>query len=242
MGVPHQNPDPPSPGPLSISYENIKGLTWDDYHPEIRAEKSTQPPQQHLKPSEPHWKHVAERIQDLRARFIVHNPPLGNPRCSNLDRSAVLAVYQEALVRLEHVSEIDARKINLEVVSKVSTILDLRIAEPNDPVFSTKDTFLSPLEPHYAHPRLEYYDREQNQRDDSYYRAGIVRLTEWRREGWPKNYPAKAVERERGEIAKKRRASKVTLRQAAVEALLAYPMELIAWGEEVNADPDRPWR
>jgi hypothetical protein len=39
-----------------------------------------------------------------------------------------------------------------------------------------------------------------------------------------------------------RRAGKAMLRPLAVEVLLAYPMDVSDWGEEVNADPDRPWR
>ena len=241
MRVTHDDPDSPT-SPLQVDYKKEKGLIWDDFHPEAKARKTAKSSQPHSEPSEPYWKHVADKIQDLRARFANHIPKGGNPRCCNLDRSAVLAVYQEALCKLEHTCDIDARKINLEVIGKVSTILDLRIAQSNDPVFTTEDAFLSPLEPHYAHPRLEYYDREENNGDDSYYRAGFVRLKEWRKEGWPDVYPARAVERERKETAKMRRGGKAMLRPLAVEVLLAYPMDVSDWGEEMNADPNRPWR
>ena len=60
----------------------------------------------------------------------------------------------------ERTSKVDSTKIHLEVVSKVTNVLDLGTAEPADPVFTTKVTFLTPLEPHYTQPRLNHYDRE----------------------------------------------------------------------------------
>ncbi|KAJ8118530.1 hypothetical protein OPT61_g501 [Boeremia exigua] len=189
MYIPHKDANPP-PFIYRLDYPKEEGLTWGDFHPE-RAQSS----QSHSKPSGPHWRLVANEIQDLRTRFAKHNAQYGNPRCSGPDRTAVLSVYAEALTKLEHTSVGDAYRINLEVISKVKTILDLRTAEPNDPVFYTADALLRPLEPQYAQPRLDFYGRTDGS-DDCYYYAGFARLTAWREEGWPEVYPVRAVEQE----------------------------------------------
>ena len=77
-------------------------------------------------------------------------------------------MYNEALVELEHVTNIDAIKIHLEAKKKVSKILDLQKVAPNDAVFYTKSAFLSPLEPHYAQPWLDYCDRDNGDGNDSF--------------------------------------------------------------------------
>lgn len=242
MRIPHKDPNPPDPDPMPVDFPKEQGLTLTDFHPES---KETRPFLSigHNGTSVPHWKTVANEINDLRTRFAKHNPQGINPRCSNSDRAAVLAVYQEALVKLEHASDIDSIKINVEVKTKVSTILDVRAAKPDDSVFYTKDTFLSPLEPHYAQPRLNYYNRDNGDGDDSYYWTGLRRLREWRKGGWPKAYPAKAVEQEMRERKERRRRGRKMLRDTPKEGLSkALKADPLDWGEEVDADPDRPWR
>lgn len=172
---------------------------------------------------------------------------MGNPkgfhtRCSNIDRSAVIAVYNEALIELEHKDNIDANKIHLEVKTKVSTILDLREAASDDAVFYAKGAFLSPLEPQYAQPRLDYYDRGSGVGDDSFYWTGFKRLREWRKAGWPKAYPKTAVEREMRERKRRRNrgTGMITIRRE--EMLTELKLDTLDWGEEVDADPGRPWR
>lgn len=239
MSVPHKDPDPP-PFVFRVNYAKEDGLTWAHFHPESTG---TKPSQRDHEALGPHWKRVADDIHGLRTRFVQHNPKSGNPRCCSLDRSAVLAVFQEALAKLEHASDIDSRKIHLEVMRKVTTILDLRTAEPNDPVFLTKDAFITPLEPHYAQPRLDYYNRGTEDADDSFYYTGIRRLIDWRKEGWPNVYPANAVEREKREREERQREGRTMLRDTPREGLLiAYGADPMEWGEEVDADPDRPWK
>lgn len=234
--IPHEDPNPAVlEAPTPVHFPKEAGLTWTNFHPEPNRNKPLQPD------STPtlEWRRVAEEIEDLRARFIKRNPRGFESACSNIDRSAVIAVYNEARLKLEHVSDIDAIKIHLETKTKVCTILDLRKAAPDDMVFYTKDAFLSPLEPHYAQPRLDYYDRGIGDGDDSYYWTGIERLKEWRKDGWPNVYPEKAVERE---IRERQRRKGMTTTQIHVEMFRARVEDSPDRGEEVNADSERPWR
>lgn len=239
MRIPHTDPDPPKSMP--VGYAKEEGLTWETFHPELKQGGQVAP--LHRNDPNVHWKRVANNIHDHRTRFTQHNQRGGNPRCSTIDRSAVLAVYQEALSKIERTSKTESCTIFLEVRQKVETILDLRTAEPNDAVFTAKNTFLSPLEPQYAQPRLNYYNREPTMDEDSYHYAGAARLREWRKEGWPSVYPAKAVQRERRERKERRREGRKMLRETAAEGLVrAYERDSVEWGEEVDAEPARPWR
>lgn len=169
---------------------------------------------------------------------------IGNQHCSGPDRRAVLSLYREALAKLEHVSEVTARRIHLETVVKLSTILDLRVAQPDDDVFYIKGALLSPLEPQYAAPRLEFYDRGDGEGDDGSFWAGYGRLWEWRKEGWPRVVPWKAIERERRAREERGRDGRGMLRETASEALIKVldpGADAVEWGEEVDADPGRPW-
>jgi hypothetical protein len=239
--IPHEDPDPPQlDTSIPVDFPKEAGLTWTDFHPE--PSRPNPLPLQPDNVSSPQWRRVADEIENLRARFIKHNAKDFQPRCSNVDRSAVIKVYNEALVKLEHAANIDAIKIHLEVKMKVSTILDLRKAAPHDTVFYTKGAFLSPLEPHYAQPRLDYYNRGTGRGDDGYYWAGIRRLREWKNGGWPNVYPEKAVEREMRDRERRRRRGigmEAAHKEDLSKALKADPLD---WGEEVDADPDRPWR
>jgi len=118
--IPHEDPDPPvleTPTPVHFAKEI--GLTWADFHPETGQNKPSLP--QPNNASLPQWQRIRDEIENLRARFIKSNPKGFDPRCSNLDRSAVIAVYNEALIALEHASNIDAIKVHLEVKTKIST-------------------------------------------------------------------------------------------------------------------------
>lgn len=237
--IPHEAPGSPSGTPKPIDHPKEAGLTWNDFHPEPHGPR-LRPPRQNKTDPKPEWQRVSDELEDLRARFIKQNPVGWHPRCSNVDRSTVLAVYNEALVKLEHATRIVAIRINLEVRKKVATVLGLREAAPRDQVFYTKGAFLKPLEPQYAQPALHYYNRVARDGDDSHYRSGIKRLRAWRKGGWPEVYPEEAVERERRE--KKRRA-RMSPGQVRVDDLrTVQAADPLDWGEEVDADPDRPWK
>lgn len=237
--ISYQDPNPCMD--LAMEQPQEDSLTWEHFHP---------PPKHVIKPfhrpdsrDRNHWKHIVNTINDHRIRFAQHTPAGGNSKCCNLDRSAVLAVYHEALSRLEHISKADSCRIFVEARTKVETILDLRTAAPSDPVFSPVDAFLKPLEPHYAQPRLNYYDRERANQDDSYYWTGQARLVAWRDEGWPKVYPVRAVEREKRERRERQKKGRRLLRITAAEGLMtALDRDPKAWGEEVDADPERAWK
>ena len=146
-------------------------------------------------------------------------------------------MYNEALTRVEHMSNLDASRLNKEVTNKVETILDLQRREAGDPVFYADSMFLAPLEPKYASPRLDYYDRGEG--SDGYGRAAWMRLTEWRRDMWPHFCPTRAVEREKRERERRERQGRNV--NEDLEGLERVAAEG-GWGEEVDADLERPWR
>lgn len=236
--IPHANPPPP---PLNyvLDYPKDDSLTWESFHPPLA---DTKPPPQAVQAqgAASCWQHIAAKIQDLHARFAAHNEPFGNPHCSGPDRRAVLSLYCEALAKLEHTTPVIALRIHVEVMRKAHTILGLRPAEPDDDVFYTKDAVLSPLEPQYAEPRLDFYD-SFGEGNDRYYWAGYTRLQEWRKGGWPKDVPWGAVQRERREREWKENSGMGLLRETAGEALMAAFEGAVDWGEEVDADPARSW-
>ncbi|KAJ4410844.1 hypothetical protein N0V91_001773 [Didymella pomorum] len=236
--IPHEDPDTPAlETPTPVHFPKEDGLTWIDFHPEPSRTKPPLPQPDNA--SSPQWRRAADEIENLRARFIKQNRKGFHARCSNIDRSAVIAVYNEALIELEHTSNIDAIEIQLEAKKKVSTILDIRKAAPDDAVFYATGAFLSPLEPHYAQPRLDYYDRDNGDGHDAFYWTGIKRLKEWRKGGWPRVYPAKAIERE---MRERPRMKLMTKLQINAELVRARTVDSLDWGAEVDADPDRPWR
>ncbi|XPS77044.1 hypothetical protein M3J09_009085 [Ascochyta lentis] len=241
--IPHEVPkDSPASSP-QLYYPKQGGLTWEDFHPAPLDEKESLP--LHKEDSRPgtNWKQIANSIYAHRTRFALHNKPIGNPRCCNLDRSTVLAVYQEALAILEHTSDLDAEKIYREVRRKVDVILDIRTAQPNDSIFLIEDTFLKPLEPQYAYPRLNYYNRGDGQEDDRSFGGGWPRLKAWRKEGWPHVYPKQAVEQEKKMRAELKRKGRRRLRPTrSEEVLIGYHIDAAEWGDEVDADSERPWK
>ncbi|KAJ4312342.1 hypothetical protein N0V94_007496 [Neodidymelliopsis sp. IMI 364377] len=238
MSIPHE--DPNIPFVVMVGFPKEQGLTWEDFHPVPKEGDQCRPLHQVDEESQPLWKHTANELHDLRTRFAKHVFRRNNPRCSTVDRSAVLAVYNEALSILEHASDIKADGIYDEVREKVEIILDLVQAEPYASAFNTGASYLTPLEPQYAHPRLDFYDRGEG--DDSMYLLAYTRLNEWRKEGWPDVYPEQAVARE-AEERRRRIAARRDSRLSDAEGLRRwYGKDAAEWGDEVDADPKRPWK
>ncbi|KAG9203908.1 hypothetical protein G6514_002069 [Epicoccum nigrum] len=235
QSIAHADPDPGPENPLNLEHPKESNLTLSDF---------MDPRVQRTEESKPHWRHLATQLLAARNSFAARNPAADNPRCSAPDRSAVLAVYNEALRRVEHICKRDAQALDEEVTKKVETILDLRRAEAQDAVFyADSGAFLCPLEPQYAHPRLDYYDRGKGEGGDGdgYGRAAWMRLRVWRGEGWPRVVPERAVEREKRERERERRRRR--LRRKVDEDLEGLERVVAGeWGEEVDADPERPWR
>ena len=142
-------------------------------------------------------------------------------------------MYNEALTRVEHMSNLDASRLNKEVTNKVETILDLQRREAGDPVFYADSMFLAPLEPKYASPRLDYYDRGEG--SDGYGRAAWMRLTEWRPLFGPRGGVAGLIF---VWVWWERLGWNVKVVLEGLERVAAEG----GWGEEVDADPERPWR
>ena len=228
--IPYADPDPGPEHPIKLDHSKEAGLTLSSFVGD--------PPPVPTEGDQPHWQVVASQLLAARNSFAARNPAVDNPRCSAPDRSAVLDVYNQALRRVEHMSNLDASRLNKEVTNKVKTILDLRHAEAGDPVFYADSMFLAPLEPKYAQPRLDYYDRGEG--SDGYGRAAWMRLTEWRRDGWPHFSPTRAVEREGEERERRKRQGKTV--DEDLEGLERVVAGKGNWGEEVDADPERPWR
>ncbi|KAH6613926.1 hypothetical protein C7974DRAFT_417670 [Boeremia exigua] len=223
MHIPHKDPNPSKDQqPLVPSTRSLQGppMTWTTFHgpPVPPAPKP---------PNTPHWRHTTTTLQDQRTRFALHTSPT-SPYCAAPTRRTILALYTAALTALEHASPATASAIATELTRKINIALDLAQAHPHDPVFYTNAAHLPPLEPQYAQPRLDA---------DPYFYAGWGRLREWRREGWPREYPGRAVQRER--LGRGKRGG----REGDVEGLvLAMEARARDWGDEVDADPGRAWK
>lgn len=126
---------------------------------------------------------VRSDILNARNSFAATIPVKGNEICYGPDRAAVLRVYQQALEKLTATNH---KQVRAEVSVKIKTILCLRDAEPEDIVFTSKGMVLSPLEPQYAEPRIDFMN------DQLGYTA-TKRLNKWRREGWPDKFPKQAI-------------------------------------------------
>lgn len=236
--IPFADPDPdPGPDhPLDLDHPKEAGLTLSSFvgnPPPAPTPRATG-----TGGDEPHWRLLAAHLLAARNSFAALNPAVDNPRCSAPDRFAVLDVYNQALARVEHMSDLDASRLDKEVANKVETILDLRDAKAGDPVFNPNGGFLRPLQPQYAKPRLDYCDRGKG--SDGYGRAAWMRLREWRRDEWPKKALNEAVERDREERERRERQGKTGNEDLeGMERVVAWEGE---WGEEVDAHPERPWR
>lgn len=131
-----------------------------------------------------------QQLEVLRNRF-ASTVSISNdhPKCCAVDRAAVLAVYAEALDKL---NAENYEQISTEVRRKTRVILGLTSADPEDSVFvgsTTGGSLLSPLEPQYSEPRIEF-------KDDEYQRLVHRRISAWRKDGWPKAYPRNAIKYE----------------------------------------------
>ncbi|KAH8704405.1 hypothetical protein GQ44DRAFT_778094 [Phaeosphaeriaceae sp. PMI808] len=126
-------------------------------------------------------------IRMSRSQFSNNIKIGGNNICCAVDRSAVLDVYDEALRRINTCDrDRDRIQIASETNRKVKVILQKLDVEPDDIVFSTVGQILKPLEPQYANPRIEW------EKDEYGYRTQW-RITAWRKDGWPHEYPRNAI-------------------------------------------------
>ena len=131
----------------------------------------------------PPWKKSANTIEQCKIRFIRAVSLGGNTKCCQIDRSAIIEPHHAQILS--------------EVMKKAQVILRSRKARPNDPVFSTTDSHLKPLDPRFAEPRLDYCADRKRYKGDAFARRAAWRLRKWRAHGWPQAYPAQAVEEER---------------------------------------------
>jgi hypothetical protein len=106
--------------------------------------------------------------------------------CSPRDRAAVLDVYQHGLKIINDRNHVN---VKYEVDLQVNIILGLRDPKEFELSFTNK-MLLPPLDPLYAHPRIEF-------RDDPHERHADWRLREWKKGGWPDKLPEGAITREK---------------------------------------------
>jgi hypothetical protein len=127
--------------------------------------------------------------------------------CIALERRYVTDVYDQAIAKLGELPD-NHVQIAAECTRKVRVILGIITANPSDPVFTTAGQLLKPLEPQYANPRIE-------SREDTDSHRAQWRLEQWRKEGWPHQYPVDAIRREREEKGE-RLVGRGRLRQEAL--------------------------
>jgi hypothetical protein len=167
------------------------------------------------------WRQSAITIEYCKKRFIRVVPLGGTVKCCQIDRSAILDLCNEALQKVHSPNH---AQILSEVITKALVILKKQKAQPNDPVFATAGAHLSPLDPRFAEPRLDYCaDRKKRYSGDAYARRAAWRVRKWRAHGWPKVYPRQAVEEER----------RFDLMRAGPKKLLSLDRDLF-WGQEID--------
>ncbi|USP76143.1 hypothetical protein yc1106_03417 [Curvularia clavata] len=128
------------------------------------------------------------RLREERFRFMAKVPnDLNSKTCCPRDRSAVLQIYTEALDP-EKINCKNHEEIYAEAHAKIRIILSIASAGPRNDVFYKG--LLSPIEPLYARPRIEF-------RKDKYSHRAATRIQEWRNDGWPYRYPKNAIEAEK---------------------------------------------
>ncbi len=168
---------------------------------------------------------TAAELRCARDRFAAGVQLEGNRLCYVADRAATLAVYQEALAKIDSQNH---HQIHSEANIKIKTVLGIRQAEADDIVFAAGGMLLSPLEPQYAEPRIEFAD-------DLYGYKAACRLKAWRTNGWPNTYPHNAVENEKkrsGGLGKEVKSAELCKRM--------FSWDEMDWGEPVDANP-RSW-
>jgi hypothetical protein len=167
------------------------------------------------------WRQSATTIEQCKTRFIRAVPLGGTVKCCQIDRSAILDLCNEALQKVHSPHH---AQILSEVITKALVILKKQKARPNDPVFATAGAHLSPLDPRFAEPRLDYCaNKKKRYSGDAYARRAAWRVRKWRAHGWPMVYPRQAVEEER----------RIDLKRAGSKKLLALDRDL-SWGQEVD--------
>lgn len=188
---------------------------------------------------------TAYEIQEARDQFAKNISPMNwHKRCCAVDRAAVLVVYNEALqkigtwshegMRVQNISSSKrkqvkeelaqrCRALSTEVTIKVKVILGISAAEATDMVFANT-MLLSPLEPQYSEPRIEFNDDREQLRV-------AARLKAWRDEGWPDRYPRLAITEEgkAERLWRRHGLGRTDMRAMALQ----WPNEI--WGEEVDA-------
>jgi hypothetical protein len=127
-------------------------------------------------------------LRQKRDGFAARSPDSDTNTYNVVDCSTVLRIYDEAIAIFCDAPD-KHQQIASECNLKVQIILALLKADPDHPAFLSAGQLLSPLEPQYANPRIDSED------DDYGYRAEW-RLSRWRKEDWPKMYPAKAIKKE----------------------------------------------
>lgn len=133
---------------------------------------------------------TALELRRTSLRFAIKIDIENEKTCCTVDRAAVIAVYQDALQTLDLPQN---KQYHLRILSEAThrarIILGIISAHPLDAAFFTADQLLAPLEPQYAEPRIS------SGNDQRGYRAQWQFL-QWRNNGWPDRYPARAVKTE----------------------------------------------
>jgi hypothetical protein len=132
---------------------------------------------------------TSNTLRETRHRFFKNPPETHDERkYVALDRRYVLDVYDQAISKLGIIPSKHVQ-IAAECTRKVRVILGIITADPSDPVFTTSGQLLAPLEPQYANPRIGFREDEEGHRAQ-------WRMEQWKKEGWPDEYPAEAIRRE----------------------------------------------
>lgn len=140
---------------------------------------------------------TAAGLRACRKSFATTIPVGGNHICHARDRVAVLDIYKHAIqicaaMDISKDTLKSTRSMNLawDVRCKIQTVLALRPAPPDDPVFRLGGSRItSPLDPTYAEPRIDHSTDEGA-------RQAQWRRSQWIANGWPRVYPKEAVARE----------------------------------------------
>lgn len=131
------------------------------------------------------------KLRKERLRFTKTIPnDLSSKICCPRDRGAVLDIYTEVLSKINAENH---KQLYVEANTKIKVILGILKVGPRDEVFTRM--LLEPIEPLYARPRIEF-------RKDKYGHRAATRIQEWRKDGWPDRFPAKAIREEKARRGK----------------------------------------
>jgi hypothetical protein len=173
---------PPNPPP-----ERKTGLSMSDFHYQGPLEDiSTSAATSGMRRSDTEQARVD--LHEKRLRFTKQTPTDHESKiCSPRDRRAALGVYDEAIEKIRNTNYLE---IVPEADYKIRVILGITKAHASATVFQKKEQHLSPIEPQYAEPRIEW-------NEDAFSYHATWRLQEWRDDGWPDRFPDKAIQKER---------------------------------------------